>query len=223
MVGLYQLNTDRLCHTQSESFTEEEYQWSVFLCCLDVSYCMRCLIYWDKFQGAGQRDGEDGGVWERTLWRYWRCWSEEEDMKQYDLNKHFHRYCHCDTDTDCESLLSDQDSTELEDFESTFDRDMLTHFTEIDDQLDIVTASEYLDLLMQWLTATNIQLLQAAEEDEKGDYYENHKAWADKVKWCVCQSVLVILEINPNCLTSSSPSLGLAPELQGCELVLAAL
>ena len=184
MVGLYQLNTDRLCHTQSvsASFTEEDYQWSVFLCCLDVSYCMRCLLYWDKFEGAAQ--GEEGGVWERTLWRYWRCWSEEDDMKQYDLNKHFHRYCHCDTDTDsdCESIISDQDSTELEDFESTFERDMLTHFTEIDDQLDIVTASDYLDLLLQWLTATNIQLLQAAEDDEKGDYYENHKAGADKVK-----------------------------------------
>ena len=183
MVGLYQLNTDRLCQTQSASFTEEEYQWSVFLCCLDVSYCMRCLIFWDKFEGAAQ--GEEGGVWERTLWRYWRCWSEEDESKQYDLNRHFHRYCHCDIETDisdCESLLSEQDSTELEDFESTFERDMLTHFTEIDDQLDIVTASEYLDLLLHWLTATNIQLLKAAEDEEQGDYYENHKAGEMKLK-----------------------------------------
>ena len=130
-------------------------------------------------------EGEEGGVWERTLWRYWRCWSEEDDSKQYDLNRHFHRYCHCNTDTDisdCESLLSEQDTTELEDFESTFDRDMLTHFTEIDDQLDIVTASEYLDLLLHWLTATNIQLLKAAEDEEQGDYYENHKAGGYEVE-----------------------------------------
>ena len=59
MVGLYQLNTDRLCQSQSASNIEEEYQWSVFLCCLDVSYCMRCLIYWDKFEGAAL--GEEGG------------------------------------------------------------------------------------------------------------------------------------------------------------------
>ena len=178
MVGLYQLNTGRLCHTQSASFTEEDYQWSVFLCCLDVSYCMRCLIYWDRFEAAEQ----EGGVWERTLWRYWRCWSEEEDINQQELNKHFHRYCHCDTDTDCESLLSEQDTSELEDFESTFERDMLTHFTEIDDQLDIVTASDYLDLLLQWLAVTNIPLLQAPDTEEQGDYYENHKARGDQVK-----------------------------------------
>ena len=146
-------------------------------------------------------------------------------MKQYDLNKHFHRYCHCDTDTDsdCESLISDQDSTELEDFESTFERDMLTHFTEIDDQLDIVTASEYLDLLLQWLTATNIQLLQATEDDEKGDYYENHKAGADEVKTGRVRSPRCHFEclIPPtDCLTSSTPSLGMAAELQGWELVL---
>ena len=54
---------------------------SVFLCCLDVSYCMRCLMYWDRFDRAE----EEGGVWERTLWRYWRCWSEEEDINKYDL------------------------------------------------------------------------------------------------------------------------------------------
>ena len=196
MVGLYQLNTDRLCHSQSASFSEEDYQWSVFLCCLDVSYCMRCLIYWDRFEGAGA--GQEGGVWERTLWRYWRCWSEEEDINKYDLNKHFHRYCHCDTDSDCESLISDQDSTEIEDFESTFERDMLTHFTEIDEQLDIVTASEYLDLLLQWLTATNIQLLQAADNEEQGDYYENHKAGGIKLNMLAAGlgvGFLVILEI----------------------------
>ena len=180
MVGLYQLNTGRLCHTRSATFTEEDYQWSVFLCCLDVSYCMRCLIYWDRFEGAGAE--QEGGVWERTLWRYWRCWSEEEDITQQELSKHFHRYCHCDTDSDCESLLSEQDTSDLEDFESTFERDMLTHFTEIDDQLDIVTASDYLDLLLQWLAVANIQLLQAPDTDEQGDYYENHKARGDQVK-----------------------------------------
>ena len=81
---------------------------SVFLCCLDVSYCMRCLVYWDRFDKE-----EEGGVWERTLWRYWRCWSEEEEA-----SKHFHKYCHCIDHSDNDSIASDEDSaTELEDFE----------------------------------------------------------------------------------------------------------
>ena len=139
---------------------------SVFLCCLDVSYCMRCLVYWDSLH----QEEEEGGLWQRTLWRYWRCWSEEEDV-----TSHFHRYCHC-IDSDDDSIASD-DSTELEDFESTFDRDMLMHFTEIDEHMDIVTASNYLDLLMQWMTVTNIELLKAQNDNELGDYYENHKDW----------------------------------------------
>ena len=141
---------------------------SVFLCCLDVSYCMRCLVYWDRFDKE-----EEGGVWERTLWRYWRCWSEEEEA-----SKHFHKYCHCIDDSDNDSIASEEDNTtEMEDFESTFDRDMLIHFTEMDDQMDIVTASHYLDLLLQWMTVTNMEIMKA--QNEVGDYYENHKAWPE--------------------------------------------
>ena len=54
---------------------------------------------------------------------------------------------------------------------------MLMHFTEIDEHMDIVTASNYLDLLMQWMTVTNIELLKAQNDNELGDYYENHKDW----------------------------------------------
>ena len=57
---------------------------------------------------------------------------------------------------------------------------MLIHFTEMDDQMDIVTASNYLDLLLQWMTVTNIEIMKT--QNEVGDYYENHKDWPERKK-----------------------------------------
>ena len=121
---------------------------SVYLCCLDVTYCLRCFVYWDQVQpqppqlasevASSDRYGGHGSLWEKTMWRYWRCWSEgDEDIEDViDNNKHFHRYCECDSDfdnvMDVDDEIEDLELTESDDlsFESTFERDMLLNFTD---------------------------------------------------------------------------------------------
>ena len=92
---------------------------SVYLCCLDVTYCLRCFLYWDQVQpqpphlasdmASSDRYGGHGSLWEKTMWRYWRCWSQEDIPQDEEAVNHFHRYCDCDEDID--SLDED---TELE-------------------------------------------------------------------------------------------------------------
>ena len=78
------------------------------------------------------------------MWRYWRCWSQEDIPQEEEAVKHFHRYCDCDEDitediddsldedTELELMTDDSttDETDLS-FESTFERDILLHFTDL--------------------------------------------------------------------------------------------
>lgn len=77
------------------------------------------------------------------MWRYWRCWSQE-DIPHEDCEEavnHFHRYCDCDEDIDSLDedteleIVTDDDTTEEDEtimsFESTFERDILLHFTDL--------------------------------------------------------------------------------------------
>ena len=56
---------------------------SVYLCCLDVTYCLRCLVYWSPGHPPPASAASDspplGSLWERTMWRYWRCYTAMED------------------------------------------------------------------------------------------------------------------------------------------------
>ena len=56
---------------------------SVYLCCLDVTYCLRCLVYWSPGHPPPASAASDspplGSLWERTMWRYWRCYTALED------------------------------------------------------------------------------------------------------------------------------------------------
>ena len=121
---------------------------SVYLCCFDLTCCLRCLVYWDESysppdrasSGSGSRDL--GSLWEKTMWRYWRCWSEaegdsDENSEAGDYSRHFHRYCECDAELEeeeewiSEELEISSDTGEEMSFESTFERDMLLNFTDL--------------------------------------------------------------------------------------------
>ena len=121
---------------------------SVYLCCFDLTCCLRCLVYWDQSysppaQSSSGSDTRDlGSLWEKTMWRYWRCWSEaevdsgEEESDVGDYSRHFHRYCECDAELEEEEWISEElelssDTEEEMSFESTFERDMLLNFTDL--------------------------------------------------------------------------------------------
>lgn len=144
------VNDNKISKTDTEGRVTNslcDYCRSVYLCCFDLTCCLRCFVYWDESyspparSGSGSR-GDLGSLWEKTMWRYWRCWSEaegdsDEDSEAGDYSRHFHRYCECDAELEeeeewiSEELEISSDTGEEMSFESTFERDMLLNFTDL--------------------------------------------------------------------------------------------
>ena len=110
-------------------------------------------MYWDEsyspparsHSGSGSDTRDLGSLWEKTMWRYWRCWSEAEAEvdSEEDYSRHFHRYCECDAGLEEEEWISEEleissDTDEDMSFESTFERDMLLNFTDLSCQQVVV-------------------------------------------------------------------------------------
>ena len=146
----------------------------MYLCCFDLTCCLRCFVYWDESyspparasSGSGSGSRDLGSLWEKTMWRYWRCWSEAEvdsgeDSDVGDYSRHFHRYCECDAELEEEEWISEEleisSDTEEMSFESTFERDMLLNFTDLSCQQVVAeiscTVNTFDKLLSKYLRA----------------------------------------------------------------------